>query len=164
MCIRDSAHGMQKKLEAVVQEYAARASPEGNISVGGTIDCALSCEIGCSDGVHVGSVAKIIGEEQEVGVTSRCDLEGGEVIDANGNAGSFRQGHRNDWPTDRQPRVFPFLRFRQWRNHHRVQMFIPIHQLKRSIIRRVRVVPRWQEAIEWHACMTQGRMSNGTYR
>ena len=25
------------------------------------------------------------------------------------------------------------------------------------------MVPRWQEAVEWQACMTQGRMSRGTY-
>ena len=52
--------------------------------------------------------------------------------------------------------------FRQWQSHHRVQMLIPIHQLNRSSIRRVRVVTRWQEADQWQACMTQERMSSGT--
>ena len=34
---------------------------------------------------------------------------GAEVIDDDGNAGPFRQGHRDDGPTDRQPRVFSCL-------------------------------------------------------
>ena len=29
-------------------------------------------------------------------------------------------------------------------------------------MRNVRVVPRWQEAVEWQARMIQGRMSRGT--
>ena len=39
----------------------------------------------------------------------------------------------------------------EWRNHHRVQMLMPIHQQKHLSIRRVRVVQRWQEDVEWHA-------------
>ena len=30
-------------------------------------------------------------------------------------------------------------------------------------MRRVRGVPRLQEAVEWQACMTPGRMSSSTY-
>ena len=70
---------------------------------------ALRCELGCSDCEHVGSATETIGEEQGVGVTSRCDREGGEIIDADCNAGPFGQGHRDDGPTDRQPRGFPSL-------------------------------------------------------
>ena len=58
--------------------------------------------------------------------------------------------------------VFRAWHFKQWQNHRRVQMLIPTHQQKRSSIRRVRVVPMWQEAVEWQACMTQGRMGSGT--
>ena len=67
---------------------------------------ALSCELGCCDNKHVGSAAETIGKEQDVGVTSRRDREGSEVIDADGNAGPFRQGHRDDGPMGRQPRSF----------------------------------------------------------
>ena len=42
---------------------------------------------------NVGSAAETIGEGQDVSVTSRRDREGAEVIDADGNAGPFRQGH-----------------------------------------------------------------------
>ena len=54
-------------------------------------------------------MAETIGEEQGVGVTSRRDLEGAEAIDADRNAGSFGQGHRDDGPPDRQPRCVPCL-------------------------------------------------------
>ena len=57
--------------------------------------------------------------------------------------------------------VFCASHFRQWRSHHRVQVFIPIHEQKHSSIRRVRAVPMWQKAVEWQACMTQGRKSSG---
>ena len=39
---------------------------------------------------HVGSAAETVGQEKDVGVTSRRHPEGGEVIDADGNAGSFK--------------------------------------------------------------------------
>ena len=52
--------------------------------------------------------------------------------------------------------------FKQWRTHHRVHAFMPIHQQNRPSMRNVRVVPRWQEAIEWQACMIQGHMGRGT--
>ena len=39
----------------------------------------------------------------------RRDRERAEVIDAGGTAGPLRQGHRDDGPTDRQPRGFPYL-------------------------------------------------------
>ena len=62
--------------------------------------------LGGSDPVHVGSAAETLGEEQDIAASSGRDREGAEVIDADGNAGSFRQGHRDDGPTDRRPRVF----------------------------------------------------------
>ena len=58
--------------------------------------------------------------------------------------------------------VFRAWHFKQWRNHQRVYMLIPIHQWKRSSMRSVRAVPRLQEAAEWQACMIQGHMSSGT--
>ena len=73
------------------------------------VSLALSCELGCGDCECVGSASETIGEEQDVGFTSRHDREGAEVVDADGNAGPFRQGHRNDGPTDRQPRGFQCL-------------------------------------------------------
>ena len=33
-------------------------------------------------------------------------------------------------------------RLKQWRSHHRVRTFMPIHQYNRSSMRNVRVVPR----------------------
>ena len=50
-----------------------------------------------------------MGEEQDVGVTSRRDRDGAEVIDAYGNAEPFGQGHRDDGRPDRQPRGFASL-------------------------------------------------------
>ena len=64
---------------------------------------ALGCKFGSSDRVHVGSAAETISEEQDVSVSSRRDRKGAEVIDANGNALPFGQGHRDDGPTNREP-------------------------------------------------------------
>ena len=74
-------------MEAVVREYAAR--PKGNVPVVGNVSRALGCKFGGSDRVHIGSVAETIGEEQDVGVTSRRDWGGTEVIDADGNSRPF---------------------------------------------------------------------------
>ena len=51
----------------------------------------------------------MIGEGKGVGVTSRRDREGVKAIDADGNAGPFRQGHRDDGLMDRQPQGFSCL-------------------------------------------------------
>ena len=56
-------------------------------------------------------MAETIREEQDAGVTSRRDRQGGEIIDADGYAGAFGQGHRDDGPPDRQPRGFLCLAF-----------------------------------------------------
>ena len=90
-------------------ESMLRASPGGNIPVDENNSRALSCELGCRDCERVGSATETIGKDQDVGVTSRRDREGAEVIGADGNAGPFRQGHRDDGPTGRQPRSFPCL-------------------------------------------------------
>ena len=58
--------------------------------------------------------------------------------------------------------VFRAWYFEQWRNHQRVHKLNPTHKQKRSSMRSVRAVPRWQEAVEWQACMIQGRMINCT--
>ena len=106
------------------------------------------------------SARRPISKKQGVGTTSSRHRERAEVVDADGDAGPSWQGRRDGGPPDRLPRRFSY--FKQLCNHHRVQMFVPVHHWKLSSIRRVRAVPRWQEAEEWQACMTQGRMSNGT--
>ena len=49
--------------------------------------------------------------------------------------------------------VFRACHFKQWRNSQRVHALIPINEWKRSSMRSVRAVPRWEESIEWQACM-----------
>ena len=85
------------------------ASLEGNVPVDDNDSHAFSCKLGSSDCKHVSSAAETTDEEQDVGVTSRRDREGVKVIDADGNAAPFKQGTRDDGPTDRQPRGFPCL-------------------------------------------------------
>ena len=82
---------------------------EGNVPVHENASRALGCKFGGNDRVHIGSAAETIGEEQDVGVALRRDREGAEVKDADGNAGSYGQGHRDDGLPDRQPRGFPCL-------------------------------------------------------
>ena len=69
-----------------------RASPEGNIAVDDNVSRAPSCKFGYSGCEHVGWAAVTIGEEQDVGVTSRRDREGPEAIDAEGNTGPSGRG------------------------------------------------------------------------
>ena len=98
-------------MEAVVREYATRASPKGGVPVDKNVSRALGCKFGSSDCVRVGSAADTASEEQDVGVTSGPDQKGAKVIDSNGNARPFGQGYRDDGPADRQPRCFPCLAF-----------------------------------------------------
>ena len=86
--------------EAVVRKHAVWACPEGKIPVDENVSRAVGCTFGGSDRVHFGSPSKTI-EEQDVGVTSRRDRKGDEVIHADGNAGPFLQGHRYHGLTDR---------------------------------------------------------------
>ena len=86
-------------------------SPTVGSLVDENVSLALSCELGCGDCECVGSASETIGEEQDVGFTSRHDREGAEVVDADGNAGPFGQKDRHDGPPDRQPRDFPCLAF-----------------------------------------------------
>ena len=51
----------------------------------------------------------MIGEEEYVYVISTRHRDGAEGIDADGNAGSFGQRHRDDGPPDRQPRGLSWL-------------------------------------------------------
>ena len=53
---------------------------------------------------------------------------------------------------------FRAWQFKQWRRHLRVHTCMSIHQYKHSSMRNVRVVPKWQHAVEWQSCTTQGRM------
>ena len=97
---------LRAKLEAVVREYAARAPPEENVPLDENVSRALGCKFGGGDRVHVGSAAKMIGEEQDIGVTLRRDWEGAEVVDADEQC---RALWADDGRPDRQPRGFPCL-------------------------------------------------------
>lgn len=49
--------------------------------------------------------------EQDAGVTSRRVRKRAEPTNAYDNSEAFWQGHRNDVPTGRPTRVFPFFEF-----------------------------------------------------
>ena len=83
--------------------------PEGSVPIDDNVSRTLGGKIIGRDRVHIGSAAEVIGEEPHVGVTSRRDRKGVEVLDADDIARSFGQGHQDDGPPNRQPRVFPCL-------------------------------------------------------
>ena len=95
------------EVEAVVREGSARASPYENIPVDENASRAPSGELSRYDCQQVGSTAETISEKQDVGITARRYRERAEVVDADGDAGSFWQGHRDGGPPDRLPRFFP---------------------------------------------------------
>ena len=91
------------ELEAVAREDAARAPQEGSVPVDDNVSRALSGELCRCDGVHVGSAAETISEKQNVGISSRRHRERAEMVDADGDGGSFRQGQRDGGPPDCLP-------------------------------------------------------------
>ena len=106
---------------------------------------AFSSELGCNDCEHVGSAAETIGEEQDLCVISRRERERAEVTDADGNA---RQGHRDDGLTNRHPRGFPCSTLQAVA---KPPPGADVHNnppVKRLSVPRVRVVPRWREAVK----------------
>ena len=103
-------YGVRKlgaELEAVIREDAARTTPEGNIPVDENVGRALIGERCRSNGVHVGSAAETISESQDVGISPRRHWERAEIVNADGDAGPFWEGQRDDGPPDRLPRRFP---------------------------------------------------------
>ena len=77
------------EFDAVVPKGAARAPPERNIPVDENVSRALSGELCRCKGVHVGSAAETIREKQDVGIPSRRHREKTEIVDADGDAGTF---------------------------------------------------------------------------
>ena len=57
------------ELEPVVRDDAARAPPDGHITIDEDIGRALGGELCGCDGIHVGSAAEAISEEQDVGIS-----------------------------------------------------------------------------------------------
>ena len=122
----------------------------------------LSGKLSGSDGEHIGPTTETIGDKQDVGVASRRDRKGIEVVDTDGDTRTFRERHGDDWPTDSQPRCFARLAHQTVAkppSGTNIHADPPIKPLQH---RKVRVVPRWQETVEWQACMIQGRMRRGT--
>ena len=97
------------ELEAIAREDGARASPEGNAPVDDNVSRALSGELSRCDGEHVGSAAETTSKNKKVGIISRRYRERAEVVDTDGDARPFWQGHRDGGPPDCLPRCFPGL-------------------------------------------------------
>ena len=69
-----------------------------------------SCKFGWAVTANiVGAASETIGEEKDVGATSRLDREAVEEVDTDGNARPFRQVGRDDGLTELQPRGFLYL-------------------------------------------------------
>ena len=108
--------------EAVVREDATWTPPKGNVPVDKDVGRAFSCNFSDGDGEHVGTTAKSVGEKKNIVVTPGRDRQWPKVVHASRNAPPRREENRNDGPSNRRSR------FKQWRNHRRVNMLIPIHQ------------------------------------
>ena len=70
---------------------------------------ALSGELGGSDGELIGPMTETVDDEQDVGVASPCDRKRADVVETDGDARTFRERHRDDWPADSQSWGFPRL-------------------------------------------------------
>ena len=141
------------ELEAVVD--AARAPPEGNRPVDENLSRSHSGELYRCDGIDVCSVADTISDKQDVGVSSRLHRKRVKIVDADGIVGPFWQGQRDGGHQTVCRDNFRAWDFKQLRNHPpNADAYYAL-----SSIRKVRDVPRWQEAVEWQACMPQECMN-----
>ena len=89
---------------------------------------ALRGELGGSDGEHIGPTTETVGDQQDVRVASRRDRKRAEVVDADGDARTFWERMKVIGQRTVSRGVFRAWRFKQWRSHHRVYTFMPIHQ------------------------------------
>ena len=80
-----------------------------NLFVDQDVDHALSGELCGGDGEHSGPIAETVVGDQVVTVASRRDREKAKLVDPDGDAGTFRQRHGNDRPSDSQSWVFARL-------------------------------------------------------
>ena len=68
---------------------------------------ALRGELRGDDGKHIRPTTETVGEKQDAAVASRRGRKRTEIVDADGDAGTFRQRHGGDRPSDSQPWGFP---------------------------------------------------------
>ena len=109
-------------------EYGARAPPQEDVLVHQDIGCTFRGELRGSDGEHLGPITEAIGEQQDVGVASWCDREGGEVVSTYGDTGPSGRGIEMISQRTVTRGVFRAWNIKRWRSHHRGHKFIPIHQ------------------------------------
>ena len=107
----------------------------------------LSGKLSGSDGEHIDPTTETSGNEQDVAVASRRDRKRAEVVDTDGDTRTLRETHEMTGQRTVSRGFFRAWRFKQCRSHYRVQTIIPSHQQNRSSMRKVRVVPRWQETV-----------------
>ena len=69
-------------MQAVAQEYGARAPPQRDALVHQDIGCTLRGELSGSDGEHVGPTTETIGEQQGVGAALLRDRKRAEVVNS----------------------------------------------------------------------------------
>ena len=94
-CALPTASSLRKlgaELQAVVREYGARATPQRNLLVDEKIGRTLSGIFSGSDGEHVGPTIETNGDQQALGVTSRRDRKGAEVVNSMATPGPSARG------------------------------------------------------------------------
>ena len=73
------------------------------------IVCTLRGELSGSDGEHVGPTTEAICHQQDVVVASWCDRMRAELVNTDGDTGTFWRSHCDDGPADSQPWGFSGL-------------------------------------------------------
>ena len=116
------------ELEAVVREDATWTPPKGNIPVDKDVGRAFSCKFSGGDGEHARKTAKasvkskiyvlprpVTGNNPKYSTLTAMPRPGGRGIKMTGHRTVSRG-------------VFHAWHFKQWRNHQRVHVLIPIQQ------------------------------------
>ena len=83
-------------------------------------------ELCSGDGERIGPTTETVGDEQDVSVASRRDRKRAKTVNADGDAGTFRQRNGDDRRSDSQSWGFP-RHFKQWRSQHRAHTLTPTH-------------------------------------
>ena len=95
-------------MQPVVGEEAGRTPPKRYILVDQDVGGAFSREFRSRNSVHVCATAESIREENNLGVSPRCNRERGEEVDAYRDTRTGRQVER-DGPTHRPFGMFAWI-------------------------------------------------------
>ena len=81
----DGGRKLRGEVETIVGKKAHRASPEWNVLIDEYVGGSFGRVVGRGDGIHVGSPAKAVGEEEDISIAAWSSRERSKVVHADGH-------------------------------------------------------------------------------